>query len=280
MTMISNLLQNHVEVNAPDNEVAVLLSGGVDSISVAFAANRLKKNIHAYSFKLDTHDSYDFNKAKEISETFKWKFTGVEIDTSKIEEDFHTLTAMGCRKKSSYECTYPFLHIYPQIKEKYVLSGWAADGYYGLSKTARINYVHEKETFDEFRDKYFAPDMRANYVWHKKVADKYNKVFVTPYLCEEVKQFFYSKDWEELNKPSQKHHVRTAFEKEFSKIKKVKNHLNLQIDSKIINVFEKLLDNQTNFKDRNRVLDLCRDWHDTVDIYKKIRPILKEYYDE
>ena len=58
MTMISNLLQNYVEVNAPDSKVALLLSGGVDSISVGFAAQRLGKKIHAYSFRLDTHTNH------------------------------------------------------------------------------------------------------------------------------------------------------------------------------------------------------------------------------
>ena len=64
--MIKTLLENHIEKNAPDSEIAVLLSGGVDSISVAFAADNLGKKIHAYSFRLDTHTSYDFEKAKEI----------------------------------------------------------------------------------------------------------------------------------------------------------------------------------------------------------------------
>ena len=287
--MISNLLMKDIEINAPDDKVAVLLSGGVDSLSVAFAAQRqpLNKEIHAYSFRLDTHESYDFKKAKEISELFGWEFTGVVIDTSTLETDFHKLTSMGCKKKSAYECTYPFLHIYPQIKEKYVLSGWAADGYYGLSKTARIHYKETKEKFDEFRDAYFAPHMRANYVWHKKVADMHNKVFVTPYLSDDVKDYFYAMDWDEINKPGQKHHVRTAFEEEFNKSGRVSPHKNLQIDSKTNKLFERFLDNDMNFKERIRVLDICRDWHDFAEAYKKIKhkkdnvlEILKEHYDE
>mgnify|MGYP001215593076 CR=1 FL=1 len=70
--MIKTLLENHIEKNAPDNEIAVLLSGGVDSISVAFAAANLGKKNHAYSFRLDTHTSYDFEKAKEIAKQFDW----------------------------------------------------------------------------------------------------------------------------------------------------------------------------------------------------------------
>mgnify|MGYP005824880137 FL=1 len=88
-----------------------------------------------------------------------------------------------------------------------------------------------------------------------------NKKFITPYLTDSVKKFFYSKSWDELNKPFQKHHVRNAFD-EFKLIGKVKNHLNLQIDSGIIELFESLIDDPTvNFKNRSRIMDICRDWN-------------------
>ena len=64
--MIDKLLVENIEQTTPDKEVAVLLSGGVDSISVALAAHRLGKTITAYSFCLDNEISYDYNKAKEI----------------------------------------------------------------------------------------------------------------------------------------------------------------------------------------------------------------------
>ena len=39
--MIDKLICEDISNNVPDNDVAVLLSGGVDSISVAFAAQSL-----------------------------------------------------------------------------------------------------------------------------------------------------------------------------------------------------------------------------------------------
>ena len=55
--MIDKLLENEISKVSDSEKCAVLLSGGVDSISVAFAAQRLGKTIHAYSFCLDTHES-------------------------------------------------------------------------------------------------------------------------------------------------------------------------------------------------------------------------------
>ena len=257
--MIDKLLMNEIDV--PDDDCAVLLSGGVDSISVGFAAERLGKKVHAYSFCLETHLSYDFQKAKEVAEIFNWPFTGIEVPTKNLTKDWHRLVQLDCRKKTHFECVYPFLYVYPEIKQKYVLSGWAADGYYGISKKAMIHYKHTQELFDKFRDNYFSPEMCAGYNWHKRVADEYDKVFVTPYLTESVKEFFYSKSWDEVNKPFQKHHVRNAFD-EFKRTGKIKNHLNLQIDSGIVELFESLLPNkEINFKNRSRIMDMCKDWN-------------------
>ena len=48
--MIDKLLCEHISKNVSDKDVAVLLSGGVDSISVSFEGDRLEKNIHGYYF--------------------------------------------------------------------------------------------------------------------------------------------------------------------------------------------------------------------------------------
>ena len=258
--MIDKILISEVEKLVPDDEVAVLLSGGVDSISVAFAAERLGKKITAYSFRLDNHESYDYNKAKDIAQMRDWTFMGITIDTNMLINDFHALVQLGCKKKTQFECTYPFLHIYPEIKQQYVLSGWAADGYYGLSKKAMIHY--KGDNFNEFRDDYFKEENQAGYIWHNKVAEMNNKKLITPYLTAAVKEFFYRHNHEQLNKPFQKHHVRNAFY-EFNEIEKVDNHLNLQIGSGITKLFGKLLNNKDiNFKNRTRMLDVYRDWHE------------------
>ena len=51
--MIRKLLEDYIKNNVPDSEVAVLLSGGVDSVSVGLAAESADKKVHAYSFYLN-----------------------------------------------------------------------------------------------------------------------------------------------------------------------------------------------------------------------------------
>ena len=101
--MIDKLLMN--EINVPDDDCAVLLSGGVDSISVGFAAERLGKKVHAYSFCLDTYPSYDFQKAKEVAEIFNWPFTVIEVPTKNLADDWHRLVQMDCSRECFDRCT-------------------------------------------------------------------------------------------------------------------------------------------------------------------------------
>ena len=57
---------------------------------------------------------------------------------------------------------------------------------------------------------------------------------------------------------------------------KLKPHLNLQLVAGIDDIFETLLNNNTiNFKQRKRVMDICRDWANNKQS-TNINPILQE----
>ena len=86
--MIKKLLQNHIKSNIVDEEVAVLLSGGIDSISVGLAADGADKKVNAYCFQLGDQTSYDFAKAAEISNKMNWKFTPIVVPTDNLEVDW------------------------------------------------------------------------------------------------------------------------------------------------------------------------------------------------
>ena len=276
--MIKKLLIDHIENNVPDSKIAVLLSGGVDSISVALAAHHAGKKIHAYSFHLDTHETYDFIKAKEVSEYMKWDFTEVVVPTNNIVDDWKTL-AEFCRKKTHFECVFPFLYVYPQIEEKYVLTGWGADGYFGPSKKAMMRYSSYKKkrnyvkycqdhnqkrlNWNEFRLAYLDGDC-AGLKEHTNLATKHNKIHITPYLDTDVRELLMSKSYEELNKPMQKHFIRRDFT-ELKKFGTIKPHQNLHLNAGVDKLFETLLNNpEINLRGRKRMMDVCRDWSSGV----------------
>jgi asparagine synthetase B (glutamine-hydrolysing) len=262
--MIDTLLMEALNVGSTKNEVAVLLSGGVDSVSVAFAAHRLGKKITGYTFHLKDQPTYDSKKASSICKDMGWDCKVIEVPTDyeTFESSFLDLAKIyECKKKTHFECCYPFLFVYPQIEHEEVLSGWAADGYYGVSKRAHLHFKSPKSKFDEFRDAYFTDGSRAGYNWHKKIAEANGKKFITPYLTKAVSDYFYTMDWYELNQPFQKHHVVEAFP-EFKQVGGVKKHINLQLGSGIDKLFEQhlLTSQKLNYRNRKRVMDICRDW--------------------
>ncbi len=260
---INELLEDSCYVYTKDIEnVAVLLSGGVDSLSIAFALDKIGKTVDAYSFRLDRHDNYDNETAKYTSEIFGWNHTECIVDTTNLEEDFLTLAkTYKCQKKTHFECVFPFMYVYPKVKPDAVFTGWGADGYYGVSKKANIHYKHTKEKFDEFRKDYHHPDNTAGLRWHDRIAKAHGKIHYYPYMDEDIMDWFYDKDWYELNQPQQKHHVREAYKVQFDKLGKILPHRNLQLESGVDKVFETLLENKKiNYKNRTRVMDICRDW--------------------
>ena len=259
--MIDKILYEIISKDVRNNkQVAILLSGGVDSSSCLFTAKRLNLKIHAYTFYVNNIETYDSKKAEEICQKHNIKLTKISVSDKNIINDFKKLsTKYKCKKKTQFECTWPFLYVFPCIKEKVIISGVAADGHYGLSKSAMINHIHTKIEFDKFRKKYFSSDNPAGVEQLKMLSKEYNKILIAPYINEKVFNYFIQYDWSEINKPQEKYLIRKCFD-EINDLN-LKKQLNLQLVSNIPTVFEKLLFNkEINFKKRSRIMDICHDW--------------------
>ena len=261
--MIDKLLEDIILTQVPTDNVGILLSGGVDSLSLAFAANRLGKTITAYTFHLEGEKSYDATKAEEVCNEFGWECKTVIVPKHNLKEDFIKLARYyDCRKKTHFECTFPFLYVFPEVSNNYLLSGIGADGYYGVSKKAILHFKEPKELFDEFRTKYFSHHNVTGFRQIEQLAYEYKTTLVHPYIYHPtVREYFFQFDWYQLNKPQQKQLVRSAYEKEFNRIRKVKEHINLQLGSNIDHLFETLLDDKMlNNRGRKRIMDLASDY--------------------
>ena len=276
--MIKKLLKKHIKDNVKDDVVAVLMSGGVYSLSVAFAAHDVGKRVVGFTFCLEGDESYDYLKAKEVCADMGWECNPFHVPTTNLVDDWHRLVKLGCRKKTHFETVFPFLYVYPDIYPKYVLTGWGADGYFGPSKKAMMRYSSFKKkrnyvayckranqkrlNWNEFRIEYLDGDC-AGYEKHTNLAKQYDKIHIAPYKdSKEIRELLMSKSWFELNKPRQKEIIR----KDFTILEKygtIKPHVNLHLGANIHKLFETLLDDEEiNFKDRKRMMDVCRDWYE------------------
>ncbi len=262
-SMIDNILCEIIETEVQSEEVALLASGGIDSLSLGFAAHRLGKKVSAYTFHLEDDYSYDAKKAEEAADKMGWEINTTVVPKTNLEQDFFNLLhKYKCKRKTSFECTFPFVYLYPKVKQKYIMSGIGADGFHGMSKKCILNFKEPKELFDEFRIEGFKKENYAGVDQQRMLCEEYNKVLVHPYYQhKEVEDYFMQYDWYELNKPEQKQHIRKSFKKELDKVGRIRLHSNLQLESNIDHLFEELIDNnKVNFKRRSRVMDICKDW--------------------
>ena len=261
--MIDNILCNIIDKEVQSEEVAILLSGGLDSISLALASHRIGKKVHAYTFHLQDDYSYDAKKAVEVSDKMGWEINTTVVPRDNLEQDFFTLlNKYKCKKKVNFEVTFPMKYIYPKIKQKYVMIGTGADNFHGMSKKCILNFKEPKEVFDKFRIESFKKENYASINQQRMLCEEYDKILIHPYYQhKEITDYFMQFDWYELNKPEQKYHVRKSFQKEVDKVGKIRLHSNLQLESNIDHLFEELIDNdKVNFRNRKRIMDICRDW--------------------
>ena len=88
---IDQVIVDFVDSESNEDEVAVLLSAGTDSITCALAAHRLGKKVTGYSMYLDGKQTTDSLGAAEIADHFGWDFVAVDVPVDNIEEDFFKL---------------------------------------------------------------------------------------------------------------------------------------------------------------------------------------------
>jgi len=231
-----------------DTEVAVLLSGGIDSASVMFSMLEAGKKVIAYSFMLNGKMSSDFAYARRNARNFNCEFVSIilpdNIETLKL--DLIDLQKFGARTKTDFECGWPMLYAYRQITQKIIASGMGADGHFCISKKGMIHY---RDRIDEFRLGLYRNPNYAQAHIHKALAKKFEKTIIMPYLTDDMQQMFLGTTWNQVNKPRQKQPILDSYPIEFSRIK-IRPHINLQLgDSGIAQHFFKLL--KTNWNKRN-----------------------------
>jgi asparagine synthetase B (glutamine-hydrolysing) len=256
-TVTSILLKEAKKIK--DKDVAVMLSGGVDSCSILFSLLKAGKNVKAYSFTLDSHESTDFKSAKSVCNEFKIDFTPIYLptDIGILKRDVkHLILNKGLRKKTEIECSWAMMYAIKHVKEKAIFTGHGADGHFGLSKRAMIHFKHSAEKMDEFRSDLFSNPNYSQKLTLEDMALENDKSIILPYLTDDMKNLFIGKSWEEINKPKEKQPILNSFPEYFKRVK-IRKHSNFQLgDSGIAEVFSKLLETDFNIRNYKSVVGI------------------------
>lgn len=229
----------------PHDNLYVLLSSGLDSQSILYSCLELKKSITVVSFRIDGVYSTDFRCAKKLADMNNLEFIEVVLptDISQLSKDIlYMANVLGCKKKTDFECIFPFLYVYKRLSGKALISGMGADVWYLLSKSAMINH---RSNPDAFREKNYARPDFAQRCYHSDLCKRHEASHLMPFMDKVFFDAFKGKSWDELNRPKQKNDIRTQYPELRSGLHF--KHTNLQKgDSQIASVFEKLLDTEWN----------------------------------
>lgn len=260
-TELRTIFLNELEkMTQGEDKVALFLSGGIDSNAVLIGLKKLGKSVAVYNFKLDGQKpSTDYILAKHNAERFDCDFIEINLYDPvnkglviSLIRDFHR------KKKTDVECLYPFYCCLPHVKERVILTGFESDKYFLLSRKARVHFKDTLELNQQFREMVFDNYSTDQFNTLKKIAASYGKRIESPYCTKSIYDFFYDKDWNELNTPTIKYPLTTMFEE--TKALGDLYHAGLQMgDSGLREHYEPLLDSSLNKNGRTRMMDLYRD---------------------
>jgi len=279
MSELLELLCDAVRTRSSDDDVALLLSGGLDSTSVGIALQKAGKKVHAYTFRLQGYPSRDLDKARRIASNFGWPLTIITVPTADMAHDFVRLAIEHrCHKKTQFENTFPMLYVLPRIAETEVWTGYNADDHYGNTKNCVLEQKRmaregasaaaRKVVFDAERRGRFErklTDPESGTWWYaRRHADRCGKRLLDPYLDDAVREYFLRFDHETLS-PLAKPLVRRALAEELRDLPKgsLTTGVRLQTGGGVDTLFETLLKDPTiNRFDKGYadVAHLCQRW--------------------
>lgn len=246
---ISRVIRREVlaSLEGLDN-VAIALSGGVDSCSLLGALLTVDVKPVVISYTPETHDSTDFLMAWETAKRLGlcWEPCLVDMSAEALERSARTVIALGYKEKVEVECLSPVVSIMERARDigvKYVVTGDQADGYFALSKWAshnadraagiprgeRTNVQRDTtpDRIDFLRDRYWELDRSCSAGVKKLAASHQDMRALVPYRNERIRAAFRHSLWSEVNRPRFKEPIRLAFDKELADIPTRKLPVNL-----------------------------------------------------
>ena len=239
------------------DSVCVFMSGGVDSASILYSVLELGKTPTCYTFTFEDSKSRDYYIAKATCKKESVRFVPVFLPRalSALCNDIYLMhDRYGCRKKTEYECTWPFIYVYPRIREDYVAGGFGSEAHFVLTKRGMLHFRNRP---DEFRREYWSKDNPNQRKQHAMLSEQYGKETVFPYMEPETASMFSGVSWDEINTPHHKQVILDAFSDKFSNRKVWPQ--NLQIGGKVSAHFSSLLKTPMNRNGYKSVVGIFND---------------------
>ena len=209
--MLKELLLENVK--AHDEDVAVFLSGGIDSCIVLNLLMEKNINIEPYALKMDNIDSDDYNSFMKIVNHYDYPYTVVKLDSkTNLDEYKNYLIEHGIkpRFKASLLTMSLFCILIDNVEQNIIYTGLGSDAFFGLSREFMIKCKKEDKTIvpsinrmQEYRIKTYNTyqkqlDAASSYAISK------GKILIAPFMDKNVYDYFWDKTFEQVNRPGRK----------------------------------------------------------------------------
>ena len=186
------------------NEVALLFSGGTDSLSLFYSCIDLGIKTNLYTYCLEGFESEDLKVAKKIEEKYGINLTVcyIENNIEKLIEDVFHLLGMRISGKVNIQCMHGHMYVAPKIKEQYCLNGSGIDGIYGTYKEYFMGESKtNKEVFDQLRIKHLNNPNDDAMQYQYDLYKSFGIETLYPYRQPNVIDYLMKLSWSEINKP-------------------------------------------------------------------------------
>lgn len=217
MTDLMAILTKACGTPSQNDRAALLLSSGLDSISVGMAVQAAGMSVQAYTIELDGYPAAELRGAELISHYMGWPLKVISVPVAHIADDFIRLAvAHSCKRKVQFECSFPLMYALAAIEEADVFTGFNADDHYGNSREAVFERDRQRKAglsasqrqawFDAHRKAVLARvrnlDSGDTWGFAQRLASACGKRLHDPYLDEEVEAYFAALSHDELVRPS------------------------------------------------------------------------------
>jgi len=235
---LKNILEKNIISQIPSKEnVALLLSGGVDSTSLLFMLKELQYNVVAYSFFVKGNKSTDYKTAKQTASIMNIPFREIVLDFYDVNILYNEIKEIKHRydlkKKTEIECSYVIFKAMQNTEENFIVTGHCADINFVLSKKGMMHY---KETVLDMQ-KYKTQLLNQKNYNQKDtlvlMANNLNKKIIMPYCDRDIYNLFYTYSWDMLNTPKQKMPILNMYPELFQKTE-TKRHTNFHLGDSMI----------------------------------------------
>lgn len=225
--------------------VGLLLSGGTDSLTVLWSLLDLGADVRCYTFRLERVVSGDSRAAALAAKTWGVPLREVVIpyvaEDALQEEVTRLVRAIGTGRKTAVECTWPFLHVVPEVRESCVFCGLNADDLWGSARSVAVRYSADPAGFTSQRRQVMADPRSSAWAYIGGLFTQAGKRLFSPYRSVAVIDYLLRFSWTDLNRPKQKMPAVRAFADRYSEAAIYRRNDNLQCGSGVREYLARLL---------------------------------------